>query len=280
MEQELYSLDVAKVICELTGYSDALDVREDGVHVKDEYLDADLTGQAFTWIPACEMDWPGAPDPLTAPALPIPFSARNLAAFMLDGAGQGLQSMFGHIEHGPDELELADLGTRATKIRKALREAYALAQEAQSVAGADNHDEQQRAAEMLRNEPRALMAVARHAQAAAETRHSEWLRAMVHQLLRPSPPVVATTDAPEAATAQTIVHSTKVRRDTLTPVIEAAQKQCRNPQDTAEVWAVLQVLAQKKTPPLIGATEEGLQYFRQGEAAIFNREALRKRLAR
>lgn len=76
------------------------------------------------------------------------------------------------------------------------------------------------------------------------------------------------------------VHSTKSRRDALTPVIELAQTQCRNPLDTAEVWAALLVLAEKKSPPLIGATEEGLQYLSNGSAEIFKRDSLRKRLAR
>jgi hypothetical protein len=76
------------------------------------------------------------------------------------------------------------------------------------------------------------------------------------------------------------IHSTKTRRNTLTPVIEAAQKDCSNSEDTAEVWAVLQTMAEKKVPPLLGATEDGLQYLRAGVAATFSREALRKRLAR
>lgn len=80
--------------------------------------------------------------------------------------------------------------------------------------------------------------------------------------------------------APIIRNSTKARRDTLTPVIELAQSQCRNPIDTAEVWAVLLVLAEKKHPPLIGATEEGLQYYKGGEAAIFKRKSLGKRLTR
>jgi hypothetical protein len=94
--------------------------------------------------------------------------------------------------------------------------------------------------------------------------------------------------APEAAPVvagggtaplKTIRHSTKTaRRDTLTPVIELAQKQCRNPTDTAEVWAALLVLAEKKTGPLIGATEDGLQYLKSGVVAYLNREALDKRL--
>jgi hypothetical protein len=77
-----------------------------------------------------------------------------------------------------------------------------------------------------------------------------------------------------------IFHSTKTRRDTLTPVIEQAQRQCTDPLDTAAVWAVLLVLAEKKTPPLIGATEDGLQYLKGGTAEIFKRSSLGKRLTR
>ena len=91
-------------------------------------------------------------------------------------------------------------------------------------------------------------------------------------------PVVAASDGP--APLRTVIHSTKTRRDTLTPVIEQAQMQCNDPQDTAAVWAALLVLAEKRTAPLIGATEEGLQYLKNGTAASFNREALRKRLGR
>ena len=88
------------------------------------------------------------------------------------------------------------------------------------------------------------------------------------------------TPAPVGAVGASLTHSTRARRNTLTPVIELAQAQCRNPKDTAEVWAALQVLAQKKHPPLIGGTEDGLQYYEAGEAAIFKRKSLGKRLAR
>jgi hypothetical protein len=78
-----------------------------------------------------------------------------------------------------------------------------------------------------------------------------------------------------------VSNSTKPkRRDSLTPVIEKAQATCRNANDTAEVWAALQVLAEKKQPPLRGATEDGLQYLKNGIAESFTRDALRKRLAR
>lgn len=86
--------------------------------------------------------------------------------------------------------------------------------------------------------------------------------------------------APVGAVGASLTHSTKARRDTLTPVVELAQSHCRNPKDTAEVWAVLMVLAEKKHPPLIGATEEGLQYLEAGQAGIFKRKSLGARLTR
>jgi hypothetical protein len=85
-----------------------------------------------------------------------------------------------------------------------------------------------------------------------------------------------TTPAP----VNVAVQSTKTRRDELTPVIEHAQSQCRNPKDTAEVWACLQVLAEHKSAPLIGATEDGLQYLKHGTVERLSRDALSKRLAR
>ena len=78
--------------------------------------------------------------------------------------------------------------------------------------------------------------------------------------------------------AGTRIHSTKSRRDAITPAIEAAQEKCRDPQDTAEVWGHLQALAHDKHPPFLGVTEDGLQFIdRDG---YFNKDHLRKRLAR
>ncbi|MEO6321160.1 MAG: hypothetical protein ABIR56_10780 [Polaromonas sp.] len=89
----------------------------------------------------------------------------------------------------------------------------------------------------------------------------------------------ATIPSP-APVATVIRHYTKTRRNALTPVIELAQKNCRNPQDTAEVWAALLVLAEGKHAPLLGATENGLQYLKGGTAANLTRDALGKRLTR
>lgn len=88
------------------------------------------------------------------------------------------------------------------------------------------------------------------------------------------------TPEPVGAVGASMIHSTKARRHVLTPVIEFAQKQCSNPQDAAEVWAALLVLAEKKHAPLIGCTEAGLQYLKNGTAAYLSRDALKKRLDR
>lgn len=152
---------------------------------------------------------------------------------MLDGAGQGIQSTFGHIALAPDEDELSSLDMRATKVRKALREAYSLAQRVQRVVGTDNHDEQDRAADLLSayrvlrseamvrekvmesvitreeyllrlagaNEPLAAQkAEAQKAKVEADIRHTEWLKAMVNQLLNPAPSAAScATPAPVEA---------------------------------------------------------------------------------
>ena len=86
--------------------------------------------------------------------------------------------------------------------------------------------------------------------------------------------------APVGTVGASMIHSTKARRNALTPVIEFAQRQCSNPEDDAEVWAAFLVLAEKKHAPLIGCTEAGLQYLKNGDVGYFNRGALRKRLDR
>lgn len=82
--------------------------------------------------------------------------------------------------------------------------------------------------------------------------------------------------------ASTLIHTTKrKRRDVLSPVLELAQAQCRDPKDAAEVWVNLCSLARAKQPPLLGVTEEGVQYQQvNDEAAYLSRGALTKRLNR
>lgn len=76
------------------------------------------------------------------------------------------------------------------------------------------------------------------------------------------------------------VHSTKDkrRRDDLWPVIEEAQRKCRDPKDTAEVWVELTRMADHETGPLLAFTEQRIKWTRNGKTAYLTRDALHKRL--
>jgi hypothetical protein len=82
----------------------------------------------------------------------------------------------------------------------------------------------------------------------------------------------------ETSPLTTTIHSTKPRRNVLTPVIELAKHQCLNPADTAEVWAALLVLANCKHPPLIRTEEKGIEYLSGDGLKTFTRDALNKRI--
>jgi hypothetical protein len=92
------------------------------------------------------------------------------------------------------------------------------------------------------------------------------------------------TQLPELETSLEVgilSHTIKTnRRHQLRPDIERAQALCKDPWDTTEVWAELSIFARKQDSQLFGATEDGLQYLKDGEVAIFTRNALQKRLKR
>ena len=85
-----------------------------------------------------------------------------------------------------------------------------------------------------------------------------------------------------AAAAVVVRHSTKEpeRRDDLWPAIDEARGLAANPNDTADVWAHLSVLARAKRAPLLGAIEVGLQFAKGCEVEILTRDALAARLKR
>ena len=78
--------------------------------------------------------------------------------------------------------------------------------------------------------------------------------------LEPSPaPSLAPTTEPVVTVSASIAPG-KVRRDLLTPVIEAAQKLCNEPFDPPAVWAALLQMAQDGKRPLVGVTETGIKW--------------------
>ena len=73
----------------------------------------------------------------------------------------------------------------------------------------------------------------------------------------------------------------KSRRDLLTPVIEAAQKDCEKPFDAPSVWASLTRMANAGRPPLVGVSEDGIKWINSNdEVKYLNLGSLRSRLQR
>ena len=128
-----YSAEHAKAI--ISSYAENwIEFRDDGVHYSPDIFTYDL-GQELIWKYVLELDGDDAPDPLTAPCLPFPFTAHELAAFMLDGIGAASipANYAGSWESGPDSgmlyinLELES--------RQALREAYSAIHAAEKAIG-------------------------------------------------------------------------------------------------------------------------------------------------
>lgn len=98
------------------------DIRDNGVWLRDGQV------RLFDWTPVCDLEEGyGSPDPLTTPALPFPFTARQLAAFMLDGWGWFLAERFVG-EDGEVDAEVVKMllgGARDAKPREAITAAFA-----------------------------------------------------------------------------------------------------------------------------------------------------------
>jgi hypothetical protein len=88
--------------------------------------------------------------------------------------------------------------------------------------------------------------------------------------------------APVLASNERVTYSQSVaRRNLLTPVIEAAQKECGNPSDAAAVWAVLMQMARTPKLPLLGLTDDGIKWQDPNdEPKFFTIKNLRDRLRR
>lgn len=177
------------------------EILDEGVFLRPE------TG--IEWTPACEHEGPDAPDPLTAPAIPFPFSANELAAFFLDGWGYFLGDRFAMLEGGPDEETMREVlsGARDAKPREALIAAGHALKEARSRA-ADLEAERERT-KLLFNEAQAAhrtsgkcasgtsRATLRQAREAKDLAEGAWRQRMVHLLLSASAPARHTETAEE-----------------------------------------------------------------------------------
>lgn len=223
MTRRQYDAATAKALLESAyrgyGSEDSLpySARDDGMYANEGYREVCPPGTVFDWTPADDMDWLGSPNPDTAPFLPIPFTANELAASMLEGVGRGIGDVLDkRIGEPLDEGALDAINPRYRWMRDALEEAYALAADAQLVVGEFDYDEEDRAysraqkfdkangqantregvfepgimvEEASRRRARAVASVAllkeqaRQAQASVACKWKAWRKAMVRQLL-------------------------------------------------------------------------------------------------
>ncbi len=209
-------------------------IDDSGVRLSNTCLEYDPT-QTLHWKFACELEGSDAPDPLEAPCLPIPCSANQLAAFMLDGIGAVLPTIYGDWANGPYQSILDGMGILANKPRDALKGAYQAYRDAEAVVGkmdATLEIQKYQLAEELeqKNEEanaregvftpnvseddrrasrrRAQASIARfkvlsdNADAAYQAAFKVWRKAMANQLLSPHVPVMADeTPAGEVASS-------------------------------------------------------------------------------
>lgn len=261
--------------------------RDDGLYVNESYRDVCPAGTIFDWTPADEMDWPGSPNPDTAPFLPIPFTASDLAICMLDGIGQSIQfALDSRIGYPLDDGALGSFRARHRWMRDVLEEAYTLAAAAQLVVGEFDHDEETRADALVHRHDEAnvqandregvfeqgitpLEASARRARAVASVaelkeqarcarttindKWKAWRKAMVRQLLQPQPDgfsVLQVTPVAESSRSASTVKGKASRsswRSAATPYIVKVM-QAGQYATCKELYRVLQAKAGADSP--------------------------------
>jgi hypothetical protein len=166
------------------------------------------------WRPARELQGlPGAPEVIVTPMLPMPFNARELAAFMLDGAvGLMVVAFYGGWNNGPDPERLGKIN-RDSFARRAVIDAFAAYHLAQAVVGELDlsvHARWDAAHKAYWKSPndKALLKEFDSTQAAWDTANQTWLNAMVRELLgvgvEIQSSVPATGTQPQAATPKPV----------------------------------------------------------------------------
>jgi hypothetical protein len=141
------------------------------------------------WRPARELQGlPDAPETSDTPMLPIPFNARELAAFMLNGAvGPMVVAFYGGWNNGPDPESLSEIGCDSFA-RRAVIDAFAAYHLAQAVVGEldlSAHARWDAAHKAYWKEPcnKVLLKEFDETQKEWDIVNQAWLNAMVRELL-------------------------------------------------------------------------------------------------
>lgn len=110
-----------------------------------------LEQRSLLWKPCLELvDELDAPDAMVTPGLPFPFTAPQLAMFMLDGPGAFVNIKFGEWQSEPDQGALDSMGIYANRAREAVRAAFAAYHQAVGVVGLSHRVQEAEEAEALR----------------------------------------------------------------------------------------------------------------------------------
>ena len=125
----------AREILEPCGIDRYITIDERGVWPKVEHDATDGTN-LFRWRTARVFQGePGAPEVADTPMLPLPFTARDLAAFMLEGVGALAAGFYGDYANGPDPASLNAIDPDSNA-RTAIVQAYAARREAEQIVEA------------------------------------------------------------------------------------------------------------------------------------------------
>lgn len=158
--------------------------------------------EGLRWRPARQLQHlPGAPEVKGTPMLPNPFTARELAAFMLDGAGALVADFYGEWDDGPDPDSLRAIDPDS-KARRAVTEAFTAYRLAIEKVGKYDMDALARrdaahTAYWKSSNDKALLKAFEDAEAEWDAAYQAWLTKMVRCLLEPQ----AAAPAPVAGIA-------------------------------------------------------------------------------
>ena len=164
--------------------------------------------EGLRWRPARQLQLlPGAPEVKGTPMLPNPFTARELAAFMLDGAGALVADFYGEWDDGPDPDSLRAIDPDS-KARRAVTEAFTAYRLAIEKVGKYDMDALARrdaahTAYWKSSNDKALLKAFEDAEAEWDAAYQAWLTKMVRCLLEPqaaAPAPVANRGTPKALT--------------------------------------------------------------------------------
>ncbi len=316
---------------DLTSLGRVLDIRDDGAWLSSKWLllshsnatklekthdvlplrivpmtEAEAAGLAAEVVPA-EPDgllWsarqelaPADGDLVQHPMLQFPFSACDLAAFMLGGAGYFLAEAFGGLHSRSPELGFIG-DVKRYQCGDALVGAWRAFKLAEKVAGPRPLTAQQLTATLPKGEPNLPLGKLRAADRNHAKKFKTWRRRMTELLwivdaegpepaaqpglsLKVAGDVSASGQAPAF---QGVRVRRWARRDVLWPVIEMAQNAAADRFDSAAVWGELERLARlpnKDRPaPLLSVNSGGVSWLDGGQVEVLTRRALGNRLRR